>query len=222
MLRFALFDLDDTLYAAQCGLWDAIGARIDLFMVERLGLAADTTAAMRKHYLETFGTTLNGLRREHLIDPQEFLDFVHDVPLPRYISASAELDAMLTRLPLTKVIFTNADAAHAGRVLECLGIARHFTRIVDIHTLAFVNKPDVRAYDRALAHIGASPRECVFIEDQPRNLKPAHDLGLLTVLVRPQAGPLPDGVDYQIENILQLEAVLASAATSMPGRSGGR
>ena len=40
MLRFALFDLDDTLYAAATGLWPAIGRRIELFMVERLGLPA--------------------------------------------------------------------------------------------------------------------------------------------------------------------------------------
>ena len=69
MLKFALFDLDDTLYAAQCGLWAAIGERIDLFMVERLGLAPDSVVAQRRHYLETFGTTLNGLRREHALDP---------------------------------------------------------------------------------------------------------------------------------------------------------
>ncbi len=211
MLKYALFDLDDTLYASQCGLWAAIGERIDLFMVERLGLAPDTVVAQRRHYLETFGTTLNGLRREHAVDPHAFLEFVHDVPLPDYLSANAALDEMLTRLPLSKAIFTNADAAHARRVLACLGIARHFTQIIDIHRLEFINKPDTRAYERALALIGARAEECVFIDDAPRNLRPAQALGLLTVLVRAGDQPLPDGVDYQIESILQLEGVLAAA-----------
>jgi putative hydrolase of the HAD superfamily len=210
MLRFALFDLDDTLYASQCGLWAAIGARIDLYMVERLGIAPEATGAARKHYLETFGTTLNGLRREHEIDPREFLSFVHDVPLSNYLSASAALDAMLARLPLTKAVFTNADEPHARRVLDCLGIAHHFSQIIDIHRLAFINKPDTRAYEQALAVIGARPEECVFIDDAVRNLRPAHGLGLLTVLVGPDQGPLPAGVDYRIETILQLEDVLAS------------
>jgi putative hydrolase of the HAD superfamily len=211
MLRLALFDLDDTLYAAQCGLWAAIGERIDLFMVERLGFVAGTTAERRRHYLEAYGTTLNGLRREHEIDPFEFMSFVHDVPLPRYLSANAELDAMLERLPLTKAIFTNADAPHAQRVLDCLGIARHFSQIIDIHTLEFFNKPDARAYARALELVGARPEECVFSDDAVRNLRPAHALGMLTVLVRAGDEPKPAGVDYQIDSILQLESVLAAA-----------
>jgi putative hydrolase of the HAD superfamily len=212
MLQFALFDLDDTLYAAQCGLWAAIGARIDRYMVDRLGLAPDTTLAQRKHYLETYGTTLNGLRREYDVEPLEFLRFVHDVPLTQYLAPNAELDAMLGRLPLTKAIFTNADAPHAQRVLDCLGIARHFTQIIDIHALGFINKPDQRAYAHALALIGARPEQCLFADDAPRNLRPAHDLGLLTVLVRPNRGePLPAGVDYQIDSILELEGVLAVA-----------
>ena len=214
MLKFALFDLDDTLYAAQCGLWGAIGARIDQYMVERLGYAADATGARRKHFLETYGTTLNGLRREHELDPVDFMQFVHDVPLTNYLSPSAELDAMLDRLPLTKAIFTNADAAHAGRVLDCLGIARHFSQIIDIHTLDYVNKPDAGAYARALTLIGARPEDTVFIDDQPRNLRPARVLGLLTVLVRPEGGPMPEGVDHQIESILQLEALLAPLAAN--------
>ena len=212
MLEFALFDLDDTLYTAQCGLWAAIGDRIDQFMVERLGLAPGTTAAQRRNYLERYGTTLNGLRRGYQVDPLEYLNFVHDVPLPRYLTPNAGLEAMLARLPLTKAIFTNADAAHAQRVLDCLGIARHFTQIIDIHSLEFINKPDTRAYVRALELLGAQAERCVFVDDAPRNLRPARALGMFTVLVKsPAVEPLPAGVDCQIESVLQLEQVLARA-----------
>jgi putative hydrolase of the HAD superfamily len=198
MIHYLLFDLDDTLYTAQCGLWAAIGARIDRYMVERLGLAPETTAAQRKHYLETYGTTLNGLRREHEIDPHEFLQFVHDVPVTEFLAPSAKLDGMLARLPQTKVVFTNADAPHARRVLACLGIAHHFQQIIDIHTLEFANKPDQRAYQRALALLGARPEACLFVDDAVRNLRPAQALGMTTVLVRPGGGPLPEGVDFQV------------------------
>jgi putative hydrolase of the HAD superfamily len=209
LLQFALIDLDDTLYASQCGLWAAIGERIDQYMVERLGLAAGTTVALRKHYLETYGTTLNGLRHDYAVDPYDFLRFVHDVPVARYLTPSVELDAMLERLPLTKVIFTNADAGHAQRVLGCLGVARHFARIVDIHALDFVNKPDPRAYARALTLIGARPERCVLVDDAARNLRPAHEVGMRTVLVGPAGPPLP-GVDFHISSILELENVLAA------------
>jgi putative hydrolase of the HAD superfamily len=210
MLRYALIDLDDTVYSPQCGLWAAIGERIDRYMVERLDLAPGTTAAQRKHYLEAYGTTLNGLRHDYAVDPHDFLRFVHDVPVARYLGANAELDAMLGRVPLTKVILTNADAAHARRVLDCLGVAHHFDRIIDIHALDFINKPDRRAYERALALIGARAEQCLLVDDAVRNLRPAHELGLLTVLVGP-AGPLPEGVDFRIGSILELESVLAGA-----------
>jgi putative hydrolase of the HAD superfamily len=211
MLRLALFDLDDTLYAAGCGLWDAIGGRIERFMVERLGLAPAGVPALRRQYYQHYGTTLNGLRHEHQVDPHDYLAYVHDVPLAEFLQPSPALDQMLTRLPLRKAIFTNADAAHARRVVEHLGIARHFSAIVDIHTLEYTNKPELGAYRQALGLLGAEAGECVFVEDSPRNLLPAHSLGMLTVLV--SAGPVPAlppaGVDIVIPHILALEAALA-------------
>ena len=65
---------------------------------------------------------------------------------------------MLERLELRKIIFTNADAKHARRVLSRLGIMRHFESIIDIHLLEFVNKPDRRAYLRALDFASARPK----------------------------------------------------------------
>lgn len=211
MLRYGLFDLDDTLYDADCGLWAAIGSRIDLFLMQRLGLTPDTVTPLRRRYLAHYGTTLNGLRSEHGVDVDEYLAFVHDLPLAEYLRPSAALDEMLSRLPLTKVVFTNADAAHARRVLACLGISRHFNEIIDIRVLDFVNKPDQRAYARALALLGTQGSECVFCDDAPRNLAPAHALGMLTVLVHPGAGEQPEAADFQIGSILELEDVLATA-----------
>ncbi|MCC6188569.1 MAG: pyrimidine 5'-nucleotidase [Anaerolineales bacterium] len=210
MLCFALFDLDDTLYAAETGLWPAIGRRIELFMVERLGLAAESVPALRRRYYETFGTTLNGLRAEHQVDAHDFLAYVHDLPLDEFVRPNPALDQMLARLPLVKVVFTNADAAHARRVLGQLGIARHFDRIVDIHARDFASKPAPAAYEAALRLIGADPRACAYVEDLARNLAPAHALGMLTVLVSPQAPALSAGVDLVIPDILALEAALAS------------
>jgi putative hydrolase of the HAD superfamily len=207
MLRFVLFDLDDTLYAAQCGLWAAIGERIELYMKQRLGLADHVVGPLRRRYLESFGTTLNGLRAEHHIDPLDYLAFVRDLPLERYLQPDAALDGMLARLPLTKVVFTNADAAHAQRVLGHLGIAHHFARIIDIHALSLVNKPQPAAYRRALDMLGARPAECVFVDDARRNLPPARALGMLTVLV--SAAEAPDGsADYVVGSVLDVERVL--------------
>ncbi len=206
MLRFLLFDLDNTLYPQSCGLWEAIGDRINLFMTERLGFDPAEVTATREHYLNAFGTTLNALRHYHNVNPDEFLDFVHDLPLAQYIDRDPLLDGMLARMRLRKVIFTNADAPHAVRVLERLGIAHHFERIIDIRALEFIVKPDRRAYERALRMIEARAEECVFVEDSLLNLLPARKMGMLTVLLRD--GEVAGGADGQISRITDLERLL--------------
>lgn len=161
MLRYLMLDLDNTLYSQSCGLWEAIGRRIDLYMMERLGIHHSEVSVQRDRYMNEFGTTLNALRHYYGVDPDDFLTFVHDLPLANYLAREPALDAMLARLRLGKVIFTNADALHARRVLARLGVAHHFERIIDIRTLEFVNKPDRRAYLRALQLVGAYPQECI-------------------------------------------------------------
>ena len=207
MLRYAVFDLDNTLYPPSSGLWSAIGQRISLFMVERLGMRPEEVAERRKGYLDAFGTTLTGLRNEYEIDPDDFLNFAHDLPLEKYLSYDAELDEMLERLPLKKVIFTNADAAHARRVLSHLGISAHFGRIVDILALGLINKPDLRAYHKLLQLISAAPEECLLVEDTARNLRPARALGMLTVLVSEDGDAA--GAHHVIRRMKELDGILS-------------
>ncbi len=204
MLRYALFDLDNTLYPAGTGLWEAIAARINLYLIERMGFSPAEAAARRRQYLAAFGTTLNGLRRDYHVDPHDYLAFVHDVPLARFLRPDPALDAMLDRLPPTKIIFTNADAAHARRVLEHLRLTRHFADIVDIFALDFANKPEPQAYQVVLSRLAAAPADCVFVDDTPQNLPPAQALGILTVHVSAQPAAEQAG-DYQVASVLELE-----------------
>jgi len=201
-----LFDLDNTIYPKSCGLMGEIGNRMNRYMVERLGIDAEDVSRRRVAFLKTWGTTLNALRRHYSVDPDEFLDFVHDIPLERFLQKDPELDRMLGRLELKKVIFTNADARHARRVLSRTGILGHFETIVDIHMLDFVNKPDRRAYLKALAFIGARPEECILIEDSPANIHTAKELGMITVMVGDENRA--DGAQYHIRRITDFEDLL--------------
>ncbi|MCC7359112.1 MAG: pyrimidine 5'-nucleotidase [Anaerolineales bacterium] len=217
MLRFGLFDLDDTLYAAQSGLWTAIGDRIDRYLVEKVGLPADGVREQRRAWFEEYGTTLNGLRAERHVDSADYLAFVHDLPLDDYLQPNPALDAMLARLPVEKVIFTNADAPHALRVLDRLGVGRHFQAVFDIQALAFVNKPEPRAYQFVLDHLGAAGPECFFVDDAPRNLQPARMLGMHTILISPApVSARLARVDAVIDNILGLEAVVTQSGKLTP------
>lgn len=185
-----------------------IGDRINLFMVERLGIRREEVTARRDAFLKSHGTTLNALRRYYDVDPDDFLAFVHDIDLAEYLRYEPSLDQMLGRLDIRKIIFTNADAPHARRVLSRLGVLRHFESIFDIHFLEFVNKPHQLAYRKVLKEISAQPEECILIEDSLANIIPAGKLGMTTVMVR--QGARKNGAHCQIERILDLEPLLAS------------
>lgn len=178
------FDLDDTLYSNSTGLWEAILKRMTDFMRERLGFSTDEISELRKTYYETYGTTLRGLQINYSVDADEYLAYVHDLPLEDYLSPDPNIGALLESLPQAKWIFTNADAHHATRVLEILNLKNCFNGIIDVRALGFLCKPDRRAYQRALSLVnGAVPKHCVLFDDSPRNLEPAYQLGFTTVLV---------------------------------------
>jgi putative hydrolase of the HAD superfamily len=209
MFRYFLCDLDETLYGPETGLWAALRERINAYMTDRLGIPPEAVPALRESYYLRYGTSLTGLQRDYHVDARDYLAYVHDLPLADYLRPNPALNAMLARLPLQKIIFTNADGAHARRVLNQLGITQRFTRIIDIYALEFVNKPQPEACARALRLIGAEAGECLFADDSLRNLLPARELGMLTVLVGGNHTPPADNVDYHIPNILGLERVVA-------------
>jgi pyrimidine 5'-nucleotidase len=178
------FDLDDTLYASTNGLWAAIRERMNEYMLRRLGFRQEEIPSLRRTYYETYGTTLRGLQIHHQVDSDDFLSFVHDIPLEQYIGPEPELRALLLSLPQSKWIFTNADAPHARRVLGILNILDCFAGIVDVRATGFACKPQVEAYQLAMSLAGeAHPGKCVMLDDSIRNLAPAHALGIFTILV---------------------------------------
>lgn len=208
-----LLDLDQTLYPASNGLWSAVGQRIHDFIVSRTGIESDQVRSLRTQYLDEYGTTLNGLRANFDIDAEDYLEYIHDVPVQDYISPNPDLRSMLQKITSRRVIFTNAHAPHAHRVLNALGIEDLFSDCVDILALEYVNKPQPEAYRRAMEILGdPSPGAYVFVEDRIVNLLPARDLGMTTVLVQDdQSGsedPLATNGIIQIGKIEDLLTVL--------------
>ncbi len=179
-------------------------------MIERVGVDPRVVNELRKSYLENFGTALNGLRHDYDIDADDYLQYVHDLPLDHYLKPDPALEAMLSRLPLQKVVFTNSDAAHSMRVMNRLGVAHHFApaRIIDIRALEFTNKPDPLAYQKALTMLNAKADECIFADDALRNLRPAKAIGMMTILVNENESA--DGVDYKVRSVLEVEGIVES------------
>jgi pyrimidine 5'-nucleotidase len=178
------FDLDDTLYPASSGLWAAIRERMNAYMQRLIDLPIPDIVCLRQSYLEKYGTTLRGLQAHYKVDADEYLAFVHDLPLEKFIHPDPSLRTLLLSLPQHRWVFTNADTNHANHVLNILGITDCFEGIIDIRAIDFACKPEKIAYQRALALAGDDdPSHCVIFDDALRNLSPAREMGFYTILV---------------------------------------
>ncbi len=203
-----LFDLDNTLYPVGNDFMRLIEARMTLFVARELNLPRDEAWAVQKRYLHEHGTTLAGLIANHGIDPEHFLDEVHDVSLDA-LTPDPELHAGLMRLPGRRLIFTNGDARHAGRVLERLALSDAFEAIFHIAAADYLPKPNPKTFARLIEAHGVDPTRACFFEDSEKNLAPAAGLGMTTVLVGPHAAASDAAfVHYRTDN---LAAFLMSA-----------
>jgi putative hydrolase of the HAD superfamily len=181
-----LFDLDNTLYPVESGFMDQVEGRMTDFVSRVTGLPRDEAYALQKSYLAKHGLTLRGLMLEHGVDPKDFHALFHDLSLDS-LAHDPELIAALERLPGRRLVFTNADAIHAERVLDRLALSDLFDDVFHIESFGFVPKPDPVAFERMNAQHGIQPASTAFFEDSERNLAPAADLGMTTVLVGPHA-----------------------------------
>jgi len=207
--RTLFLDLDDTLYPRSSGLWEALSQRILTYLVQRLGLSEQEAGRLRRSYLETYGTTLKGLITEHRIEPHDYLDFVHDIPVEELLEPDPALAAMLHSLHPQRVVFTNASRRHVDRVTHRLGVDREIDLVIDIEALGYHNKPFPEAYLRAMALSGeSSAPACLILDDRIQNLIPAGELGMTTVLVG-QDGQHP-AADYRIARAADLTRVVPS------------
>lgn len=181
-----LFDLDDTLYPSESGLMAEIERRMTAFVMRVTGLPRDEAFRLQKDYLVEHGITLLGLMRHHGVDPVEFADTYVDISLD-ILAHDPELVEAIAVLPGRRLVFTNADERHAQRVLQRLGLDALFDDVFHIASFNYTPKPDPAVFARMCAEHALEPRTTVFFEDSERNLKPAADLGMTTVLVGPQA-----------------------------------
>lgn len=178
-----VFDLDNTLYPAECDLFAQIDMRMTDFVSRFLSVDPVTARALQKQYLVDHGTTLNGLMQMHGMAPHGFLDYVHDIDLAP-VSPAPLLAQALEKLPGRRLVFTNGSQKHAERVMAKLGVDHLFEDIFDIQASQYAPKPKREAYDRLIRRHGFAGNKAVLFEDLARNLAPAHDLGFTTVLVR--------------------------------------
>jgi len=184
----AVIDLDNTLYAADNGVFARMDKRMTAFVAHELGVDNDEADRLRVQYWKKYGTTLRGMMLHHDMDAEPFLQDVHNINAHEILGKDKVLDTALERLPGRKVIHTNGIREHAEKVLGTLGIARHFDNIYDIRFNDYIPKPCSQTLARLIEAEGCTPARTLVVDDMADNLGVAKELGCKTVWITRETG----------------------------------
>lgn len=180
--RVWVFDLDNTLYPAESNLFAQMDIKMQEYIARYLGVPQAYARHLQKNYYRQFGTTLAGLMQVHRMQPDAFLEYVHDLDLSS-VPESPELADAIEKLPGRKLIFTAGSRRHAENVAGKLGVLHLFEDIMDIVDTGFVPKEQAEAFNTFLKRHDVDAASAAMFEDMPHNLVAPHELGMATVLV---------------------------------------
>ena len=177
-----IFDLDNTLYSADSGIFQQVHKLMGNFIVEHLNVNINEAKNIQRKYYKKHGTTLRGLMDNHRIDPDSFLEEVHKLDYS-IISPNLKLAKDLENLNGKKFIFTNANKKHADIILDKLQIANLFEGIFDIKMANYIPKPEIQTYEKMIETYNINPNKTIMFDDIAKNLVPASKIGCTTVWI---------------------------------------
>jgi putative hydrolase of the HAD superfamily len=193
-----IFDLDNTLYPHHLNLWQQVDERIRAFIADFLKVSHEEAFRVQKDYYKRYGTTMRGLMAEHGLNPDDYLEFVHQIDHSP-LEPNPALGAALERLPGRKLILTNGTRKHALAVVRHLAVQDYFEDVFDIVAAALEPKPLAKTYERFLERHSVDPSKAAMFEDLARNLEAPHALGMTTVLVVPEGQREVFREDWELE-----------------------
>ncbi|PHZ86634.1 pyrimidine 5'-nucleotidase [Paremcibacter congregatus] len=200
-----VFDLDNTLYPSDNNLFAQISDRMGYFIADRYDLPLEQAKARQKKFFHAYGTTLRGLMVEHDVQPDEFLEYVHDIDFS-FLAPDPALKTVLGKLHGRMIIYTNGSVPYAERVLEHIGLSNMFDDIFAIENADYLPKPAAASYQKMIETTGVAPQDAVMVEDMAQNLIPASRMGMKTVWL-PTAeewsarGHEADHIDYTVNDL---------------------
>ena len=204
-IKYWIFDLDNTLYSGKTKVFEQVDKRMSKYISDKLNISVEEDKKVQKNYFHKYNTTLNGMIKNHKIDPDEFLEFVHDINID-FLQKDLALGKEIEKLEGKKIIFTNGSRKHAINVTKQIGIDQLFDDIFDIVDAEFIPKPLMEPYKKFFKKHKIDPKLCVLVEDIARNLKPAYEMGMKTVWIEndePWASKFSDSefVNYRTNNL---------------------
>ena len=204
-IKYWIFDLDNTLYSGKTKVFEQVDKRMSKYISGKLNISIEEAKKVQKNYFHKYNTTLNGMIKNHKIDPDEFLEFVHDINID-FLQKDPALGKEIEKLDGKKIIFTNGSRKHAINVSKQIGIDHLFDDIFDIVDAEFIPKPLLEPYKKLVKKHKIDPKLCVLVEDIARNLKPAYEMGMKTVWIEnnePWASKFANSsfVNYRTNNL---------------------
>ncbi|XP_022146352.1 uncharacterized protein C24B11.05 isoform X2 [Momordica charantia] len=210
-------DMDDTLYPRSCGLNLACRKKIEEFMLKHLQIEESEVPQMCLDMHMEYGTTMAGLKAlGYEFDDDEFHAQVHGTLPYEALKPDPVLRNLLLSMPQRKIIFTNADKAHAAQVLHRLALEDCFEGVICFETLnnpssenkchGILCKPSIEAFQAAIIIADIDPGKTIFFDDSARNIESGKAAGLHTVIVG--SSELVPGADHALGSIHNIKEAL--------------
>ena len=80
-IKYWIFDLDNTLYSGKTKVFEQVDKKMSKYISNKLNVTIEDAKKIQKNYFHEYNTTLNGMIKNHNVDPNEFLEFVHDIDI---------------------------------------------------------------------------------------------------------------------------------------------
>ena len=177
-----IFDLDNTLYSADSGIFQQVHRLMGEFISKNLNMDMPEAKKLQSKYYKQHGTTLRGLMDNHGIDPDHFLDEVHRLDYS-IVGSNKILNEELHKLQGRKIIYTNANKKHVIDVLDRIDLTNFFDEIFDIKMANYIPKPELKPYEQIIELFNIEPKSSAMFDDIAKNLVPAKKVNFTSVWI---------------------------------------
>ena len=204
-----IFDLDNTLYSADSGIFQQVHELMGKFVSSHLDIGIEDAKIMQKKYYKQHGTTLKGMMDNHGVDPDHFLAEVHKLDYS-IVGPNHKLNEQLKKLQGRKIIYTNANMQHTLDVLERIELSNFFDEIYDIKMANYIPKPELAPYEQMVKQFDIETKSSAMFDDIAKNLVPAKNVGFTSVWIDAGYENFSDDIkaskkylDYETTNITE-------------------
>ena len=177
-----IFDLDNTLYSADSGIFQQVHKLMGKFIKNYLNIETKKANEIQRKYYKKHGTTLRGMMDNHGVDPDYFLSEVHKLDYS-IVGSNNKLNMELKKLNGKKIIYTNANMEHVLNVLERIELSNFFDHVFDIKMANYKPKAQLTPYNHIVKKFDLNPSKSAMFDDIAKNLVPAKNVGFTSIWI---------------------------------------